>query len=166
MLSDSFILRAKGVTFWILCSTNCKGGRKDRFGFALRLRALLLVMIYHSNYLENTFLKSLILLFIPSLSCCTQMFLIYVCQGWDDPYVPRTHEGLLKWKYAEMNSVDFLFEVVSLTVIIWVVLIYFCLKFYSFELLIIISFFAFISHLFWFNVSVLTDPWWPWATFS
>ena len=32
-------------------------------------------------------------------------------QGWDDPYVPRTHEGLLKWKYPEMNSVDFLFEV-------------------------------------------------------
>ncbi|KAK4340978.1 hypothetical protein RND71_039479 [Anisodus tanguticus] len=31
--------------------------------------------------------------------------------GWDDPYVPRTHEGLLKWKYPEMNSVDFLFEV-------------------------------------------------------
>ncbi|KAI7728393.1 hypothetical protein M8C21_026809 [Ambrosia artemisiifolia] len=30
--------------------------------------------------------------------------------GWDDPYVPRTHEGLLKWKYASMNSVDFLFE--------------------------------------------------------
>ena len=34
-------------------------------------------------------------------------------QGWDDPYVPRTHEGLLKWKYPEMNSVDFLYEVVS-----------------------------------------------------
>lgn len=33
-----------------------------------------------------------------------------VFQGWDDPYVPRTHEGLLKWKYASMNSVDFLFE--------------------------------------------------------
>lgn len=33
-----------------------------------------------------------------------------VFQGWDDPYVPRTHEGLLKWKYANMNSVDFLFE--------------------------------------------------------
>lgn len=35
-----------------------------------------------------------------------------IWQGWDDPYVPRTHEGLLKWKYPEMNSVDFLFEVV------------------------------------------------------
>lgn len=34
-------------------------------------------------------------------------------QGWDDPYVPRTHEGLLKWKYPEMNSVDFLCEVVQ-----------------------------------------------------
>ncbi|KAL9230803.1 hypothetical protein vseg_006106 [Gypsophila vaccaria] len=34
-----------------------------------------------------------------------------IFQGWDDPYVPRTHEGLLKWKYPEMNSVDFLFEV-------------------------------------------------------
>lgn len=34
-------------------------------------------------------------------------------QGWDDPYIPRTHEGLLKWKYAYLNSVDFLFEVVS-----------------------------------------------------
>jgi mRNA-capping enzyme len=33
-------------------------------------------------------------------------------QGWDDPYVPRTHEGLLKWKYANLNSVDFLFEVI------------------------------------------------------
>lgn len=33
-------------------------------------------------------------------------------QGWDDPYVPRTHEGLLKWKYADLNSVDFLFEVI------------------------------------------------------
>lgn len=37
---------------------------------------------------------------------------VLLCQGWDDPYVPRTHEGLLKWKYPEMNSVDFLFEVV------------------------------------------------------
>ena len=34
-----------------------------------------------------------------------------IFQGWDDPYVPRTHEGLLKWKFANMNSVDFLFEV-------------------------------------------------------
>ncbi|KAI3912018.1 hypothetical protein MKW92_047748 [Papaver armeniacum] len=36
-----------------------------------------------------------------------------IFQGWHDPYVPRTHEGLLKWKYREMNSVDFLFEVVD-----------------------------------------------------
>lgn len=34
-------------------------------------------------------------------------------QGWDDPYVPRTHEGLLKWKYANMNSVDFTLKVLS-----------------------------------------------------
>ena len=27
-----------------------------------------------------------------------------------DAYVPRTHDGLLKWKYAHINSVDFLFE--------------------------------------------------------
>lgn len=44
-------------------------------------------------------------------------------QGWDDPYVPRTHEGLLKWKYASMNSVDFLFEVGSSTFFIMFVYI-------------------------------------------
>ncbi|KAG4141004.1 hypothetical protein ERO13_D06G051600v2 [Gossypium hirsutum] len=33
-----------------------------------------------------------------------------IFQGRDDPYIPFTHEGLLKWKYAEMNSVDFLFQ--------------------------------------------------------
>lgn len=36
-----------------------------------------------------------------------------VFQGWEDPYVPRTHEGLLKWKYPDMNSVDFLFEMID-----------------------------------------------------
>ncbi|XP_075087267.1 mRNA-capping enzyme subunit alpha isoform X5 [Nicotiana tabacum] len=36
-----------------------------------------------------------------------------IFQGWLDPYVPLTHHGLLKWKYPEMNSVDFLFEVVD-----------------------------------------------------
>ncbi|KAK3154298.1 hypothetical protein QOZ80_2BG0188740 [Eleusine coracana subsp. coracana] len=48
--------------------------------------------------------------FIPKL-CHDADGLIF--QGWDDPYIPRTHEGLLKWKYPEMNSVDFLFEVGS-----------------------------------------------------
>ncbi|KAL6146139.1 hypothetical protein ACLB2K_056822 [Fragaria x ananassa] len=45
--------------------------------------------------------------FIPKLSHEADGLIF---QGWDDPYVPRTHEGLLKWKYPEMNSVDFLFE--------------------------------------------------------
>ncbi|CAI9098387.1 OLC1v1035024C1 [Oldenlandia corymbosa var. corymbosa] len=48
--------------------------------------------------------------FIPKLSHDADGLIF---QGWDDPYVPRTHEGLLKWKYASMNSVDFLFEVVD-----------------------------------------------------
>ncbi|XP_024443459.1 uncharacterized protein LOC18106297 isoform X3 [Populus trichocarpa] len=46
--------------------------------------------------------------FIPKLSHDADGLIF---QGWDDPYVPRTHEGLLKWKYPEMNSVDFRFEV-------------------------------------------------------
>ncbi|XP_065852096.1 uncharacterized protein [Euphorbia lathyris] len=46
--------------------------------------------------------------FIPKLSHEADGLIF---QGWDDPYVTRTHEGLLKWKYANMNSVDFLFEV-------------------------------------------------------
>ena len=33
-----------------------------------------------------------------------------IFQGRDDLHIPCTREGLLKWKYAEMNSVDFLFE--------------------------------------------------------
>nr|XP_043637166.1 mRNA-capping enzyme-like isoform X2 [Erigeron canadensis] len=45
--------------------------------------------------------------FIPHLSHESDGLIF---QGWDDPYVPRTHEGLLKWKYPELNSVDFLFE--------------------------------------------------------
>ncbi|KAG2690772.1 hypothetical protein I3760_09G205100 [Carya illinoinensis] len=46
--------------------------------------------------------------FIPRLSHDADGLIF---QGWDDPYVPRTHEGLLKWKYSHMNSVDFLFEI-------------------------------------------------------
>ncbi|GAA0142534.1 mRNA capping factor [Lithospermum erythrorhizon] len=46
--------------------------------------------------------------FIPKLSHEADGLIF---QGWDDPYVPRTHEGLLKWKYPEMNSVDFMFEI-------------------------------------------------------
>ncbi|CAK9179760.1 unnamed protein product [Ilex paraguariensis] len=46
--------------------------------------------------------------FIPRLSHAADGLIF---QGWDDPYIPRTHEGLLKWKYPEMNSVDFLFEI-------------------------------------------------------
>ncbi|XP_052476895.1 uncharacterized protein LOC105786527 isoform X4 [Gossypium raimondii] len=48
--------------------------------------------------------------FIPKLSHEADGLIF---QGWDDPYVPRTHEGLLKWKYAQLNSVDFLFEIGS-----------------------------------------------------
>ncbi|XP_047325534.1 mRNA-capping enzyme-like [Impatiens glandulifera] len=48
--------------------------------------------------------------FIPKLSHDADGL---VFQGWDDPYIPRTHEGLLKWKYANMNSVDYLFEMVD-----------------------------------------------------
>ncbi|CAD6252202.1 unnamed protein product [Miscanthus lutarioriparius] len=54
--------------------------------------------------------KRLLKEFIPSL-CHDADGLIF--QGWDDPYVTRTHEGLLKWKYPEMNSVDFLFELTN-----------------------------------------------------
>lgn len=46
--------------------------------------------------------------FIPKLSHEADGLIF---QGWDDPYVPRTHDGLLKWKYAHMNSVDFHFEI-------------------------------------------------------
>ncbi|CAD6251571.1 unnamed protein product [Miscanthus lutarioriparius] len=52
--------------------------------------------------------KKVLKVFIPSL-CHDADGLIF--QGWDDPYVTHTHEGLLKWKYPEMNFVDFLFEV-------------------------------------------------------
>ncbi|KAK3023090.1 hypothetical protein RJ639_043105, partial [Escallonia herrerae] len=58
-------------------------------------------------YLLSTVTK-LLKEFIPRLSHAADGLIF---QGWDDPYVPRTHEGLLKWKYPEMNSVDYLFEV-------------------------------------------------------
>ncbi|KFK37510.1 hypothetical protein AALP_AA4G266600 [Arabis alpina] len=51
--------------------------------------------------------EKLLKVFIPSLSHESDGLIF---QGWHDPYVPLTHEGLLKWKYPEMNSVDFLFE--------------------------------------------------------
>ncbi|MBA0804222.1 hypothetical protein Gohar_014367, partial [Gossypium harknessii] len=51
-----------------------------------------------------------------------------IFQGWDDPYVPRTHEGLLKWKYARLNSVDFLFEVVPHFSFNWFFMLNFGLK--------------------------------------
>ncbi|XP_020524223.1 mRNA-capping enzyme isoform X2 [Amborella trichopoda] len=46
--------------------------------------------------------------FIPKLSHEADGLIF---QGWDDAYVFRTHKGLLKWKFPDMNSVDFLFEV-------------------------------------------------------
>ncbi|CAL5353817.1 unnamed protein product [Camellia sinensis] len=60
-------------------------------------------------YLLSTVTK-LLKEFIPRLSHAADGLIF---QGWDDPYVPRTHEGLLKWKYPEMNSVDFLYEFVA-----------------------------------------------------
>lgn len=45
--------------------------------------------------------------FIPQLSHESDGLIF---QGWHDKYVARTHEGLLKWKYAHMNSVDFLLQ--------------------------------------------------------
>ncbi|KAF3448983.1 hypothetical protein FNV43_RR09707 [Rhamnella rubrinervis] len=54
--------------------------------------------------------NKLLMEFIPRLSHDADGLIF---QGWDDPYVPRTHEGLLKWKYRHMNSVDFLFEMVD-----------------------------------------------------
>ncbi|CAN1171937.1 mRNA-capping enzyme [Linum perenne] len=52
--------------------------------------------------------KKLLKVFIPKTLTHKSDGLIF--QRWDDPYFPRTDEYLLKWKYPEMNSVDFLFE--------------------------------------------------------
>ncbi|CAN1253277.1 mRNA-capping enzyme [Linum perenne] len=52
--------------------------------------------------------KKLLKVFIPKKLTHKSDGLIF--QRWDDPYFPRTDEYLLKWKYPEMNSVDFLFE--------------------------------------------------------
>ena len=48
--------------------------------------------------------------FIPKLSHEADGLIF---QGWEDAYVLGTHNGLLKWKYPEMNTVDFLFELVD-----------------------------------------------------
>ncbi|XP_062014585.1 uncharacterized protein LOC133731157 [Rosa rugosa] len=52
--------------------------------------------------------KKILKEFIPKLSHDADGVIF---QGMDDPYVIRKHERLVKWKYPEMNSVDFLFEV-------------------------------------------------------
>eukprot|EP00271_Cylindrocystis_brebissonii_P018745 TRINITY_DN5443_c1_g1_i1.p1 TRINITY_DN5443_c1_g1~~TRINITY_DN5443_c1_g1_i1.p1 ORF type:complete len:787 (-),score=173.00 TRINITY_DN5443_c1_g1_i1:153-2513(-) len=51
--------------------------------------------------------KTLLDNFIPALSHGSDGLIF---QDWDDPYVMKTHKGLLKWKFAHMNSVDFLLE--------------------------------------------------------
>lgn len=69
-----------------------------------------MLTIFIILWFVNTYFRSFfdyILLYLADM-------LQLVLQGWDDPYVTRTHEGLLKWKYPEMNSVDFLFEVLMM----------------------------------------------------
>ncbi|MCL7039703.1 hypothetical protein MKW94_014887, partial [Papaver nudicaule] len=66
--------------------------------------------VRRKNFWLLSTITKLLRSFIPKLSHEADGLIF---QGWDDPYVPRTHEGLLKWKFAEMNSVDFLFEVVD-----------------------------------------------------
>nr|GEW16265.1 putative reverse transcriptase domain-containing protein [Tanacetum cinerariifolium] len=51
----------------------------------------------------------LLTVMVYSVFLCGDRMLFQYPGGWDDPYIPRTHEGLLKWKYASMNSADFLF---------------------------------------------------------
>lgn len=51
--------------------------------------------------------ENLLRKFIPQLSHEADGLIF---QGFDDNYICRTHEGLLKWKDAHHNSVDFLFK--------------------------------------------------------
>ena len=60
----------------------------------------------HFGSEENTFW--MLLVFGKLLKDFT-LRILHETDGQDDAYVPRTHDGLLKWKYAHMNSVDFLF---------------------------------------------------------
>ncbi|KAK3158126.1 hypothetical protein QOZ80_2AG0133230 [Eleusine coracana subsp. coracana] len=85
---------------------------KTKAPFSERWEILQKEIIEPRDYEKQLFLsaKDTLEKFIPKL-CHDADGLIF--QGWDDPYIPRTHEGLLKWKYPEMNSVDFLFEVGS-----------------------------------------------------
>lgn len=92
---------------------------------------------------------------------------LHICQGWDDPYVPRTHEGLLKWKYAHMNSIDFLFEVVLSIMLCFQLCYAFVFSvFFSPSLFLGLKFLLLLSFSYM-NLSVWTDGWW-WSstTFS
>ncbi|GFQ03730.1 mRNA-capping enzyme [Phtheirospermum japonicum] len=66
--------------------------------------------VRRKDFWQLSAVTKLLKVFIPKLSHDADGL---VFQGWDDSYVPRTHEVLLKWKYPEMNSVDFLFEMVG-----------------------------------------------------
>ncbi|WVZ78759.1 hypothetical protein U9M48_026415 [Paspalum notatum var. saurae] len=70
-----------------------------------------LFSVRRKDFWVLTTVEKLLKEFIPSVLSHDADGLIF--QGLDDPYVNRTHESLLKWKYPEMNSVDFLFELGS-----------------------------------------------------
>ncbi|VVB15285.1 unnamed protein product [Arabis nemorensis] len=65
--------------------------------FGVRIKAFFLL-----SALEKVF-KDL----IPSISHEADGLIL---QGWDDPYVPQANYDLLKWKYPEKNTDDFLLE--------------------------------------------------------